>query len=214
MSDSKFWVEDPCILISDIKVFPTAEMNKDEKLNALTRLSIIISIIMYLMKYKYWFMFLVLAILIIILLKYIKVPNKDAPVQKEHFTIVPTYLGTDFQQTTVTPTFAEEWQIPPPAYDIYTNIPRLHDPDKFETPLQPQSYPYGQYLTRTNLLPSDEYYTHLGCGGAQSAREYINSTFLRHDLAFRDNMMRIYKKKLARRWRHNCQDTFSPYHSY
>lgn len=214
MSDPKFWVENPCILVTDIKVFPTAEMCKDEKLNALTRLSIIIALVMYLMRYRHWFIFLVLALFIIVLLKYVKVPTSQAPIDKEHFTIVPTYVGTDFQQTTVTPTFAEEWQIPPPAYDVYTQVPYPDNPDTFEKPLKPQSYPYGQYLTRTNLLPADEYYTHLGCGGPQKAREYINSTFLRHDLAFRENMMRLYKKKLSRRFRHNCQDTFSPYHSY
>ncbi len=216
MPDSKFWVENPCVLLTDIKVFPTAEMCKDEKLNALTRLSLIIALIMYLMKYQHWFIFLVLALFIIVLLKYVKVPaapQSEEPT-KEHFTVVPTYVGTDFQQTTVTPTYAEEWQIPPPAYDVYTQVPYPNNPDTFEKPLKPQSYPYGQYLTRTNLLPVDEYYTHLGCGGPQKAREYINSTFLRHDLAFRENMMRLYKKKLARRFRHNCSDTFSPYHSY
>ena len=219
---TKFWVENPCIIVTDVKVFPTEEMDTNQKLNALTRLSIIIAIVMYLMKYKYWFMFLILALFIIVLLKYVKIPaskdskedTKKATPEKEHFTIVPTYLGTDFQQTTVTPTFAEEWQIPPPAYDIYTNVPSLNNPNKFESPLQPQSYPYGQYLTNTNLLPSDEYYTHLGCGGSQRAREYANSAYLRHDLAFRDNISRIYKKKLSRRFRHNCQDVFSPYHSY
>ena len=215
MSDTKFWVEDPCILIKDLHIFPTAEMTRDEKLNALTRLSIIIAIIMYVMGYRQWFTFLILAFLIVVLLKYVKMPKEVSKEGKiEHFTVVPTYPGTDFQQTVVSPTFSEEWQIPPPAYDIYTQVPYPNAQDRFEAPLKPQSYPYGQYLTRTNLLPADEYYTHLGCGGPIQAREYINSTFLRHDLAFRDNMIRIYKKSLNRRFRHNCQDTFSPYHSY
>ena len=33
-SSSRFWVEDPCILFTDLEVFPTAEMTKAEKLNA------------------------------------------------------------------------------------------------------------------------------------------------------------------------------------
>lgn len=212
MSDQKFWAENPCILLTDMKVFPTAEMSVNQKLNALTRLAIIIAVVMYFMKYKQWFAFISIALLVIVLLKYTK-PSEQENV-REDFTVVPTYVGTDFQQTTVVPTYAEEWQIPPPAYDIYTQVPYPDHPDTFQAPLKPQSYPYGQYLTRTNLLPSDEYYTHLGCGGPQKAREYVNSTFLRHDLAFRDNITRIYKKKLARRFRHNCQDTYSPYHSY
>lgn len=214
MSDQKFWAENPCVLVTDMKVFPTAEMSTNEKLNALTRLAIIVAIIMYFMKYPHWFVFISIALLVIVLLKYAKPDGKESPETREDFTIVPTYVGTDFQQTTVSPTYSEEWQIPPPAYDIYTQVPHPDNPDTFQAPLRPQSYPYGQYLTRTNLLPSDEYYTHLGCGGPQSAREYVNSTFLRHDLAFRDNMTRIYKKSLARRFRHGCQDSYSPYHSY
>lgn len=229
-SSSKFWVEDPCALFTDLALFPTTDMSKEGKLNALTRLAIVIAIVMYFMKYEHWFMFLVLSILVIIVLNYagaasesFKKGNASQKKSKddldesevEDFTIVPTYVGTDFQQTVVAPTFAEEWQVPPPAYDIYTQVPYPGAAaDTFEKPMQPQSYPYGQYLTRTNLLPSDEYYTHLGCGGARTAREYINSTFLRHDLARQENMVRIFKKKLNRRFRHNSQDTYSPYHSY
>ncbi len=227
-SSTKFWVEDLCVLFTDLKLFPTIEMSKTEKLNALTRLAIIIAIIMYFMTYEHWFVFLVLSILVIVVLNYAgsstlensrkdkkSENNGDSDDSIEDFSIVPTYVGTDFQQTVIAPTFAEEWQIPPPAYDIYTQVPYPGAAsDTFMKPMQPQSYPYGQYLTRTNLLPSDEYYTHLGCGGARTAREYINSTFLRHDLARRENMIRIFKKKLNRRFRHNCQDTFSPFHSY
>jgi len=221
--NNKFWVEDPCILFGDMVFFPTQNMTKGEKLNALTRLAIVISIIMYFMKFEHWFTFLTLSILIIIILNYSgnsedfkKGESDKEDTEKEDFTIVPTYVGTDFQQTVIAPTFAEEWQIPPPAYDIYTQVPYPGESqDTFEMPLKPQSYPYGQYLTRTNLLPSDEYYTHLGCGGAKTAREYINSTYLRHDLARRENMMRIFKKKLNRRFRHTSGgDTFSPFHSY
>lgn len=215
MSEKKFWIKDPCILFSDPQIFPTSNMTKAEKLNALSRLVIIIAIGMYFMKYDNWLVFLTLSLLIIILLYYSTAPkpndNKSNP--PEEFTVTPTYIGTDLQQTIVAPTFAEEWQIPPPAYDLYTQIPQEGMSD-FETPLQPQSYPYGAYLTNTNLLPSDEYYIHMGCGGARTARSYANSTFLRNDLANRENMTRLYKKKLARRFRQNMSDTFSPYSSY
>lgn len=216
---TKFWVEEPSILFTDLVVFPTVSASKTEKLNALTRLAVVIAIIMYFMKYDNWFVFLILSILIIVVLNYAKVSESFKKNEQsdniEEFSIVPTYVGTDFQQTVIAPTFAEEWQIPPPAYDIYTQVPYPGaSADTFEKPMKPQSYPYGQYLTRTNLLPSDEYYTHLGCGGARTAREYINSTFLRHDLARRENMTRLFKKKLNRRFRHNGQDTVSPFNSY
>jgi len=176
----------------------------NEKLNALSRLSLLVSIAMFALDYSFWLSFLLLALLIIVVLKYV------GQGKTESFSITPTYTSNDFQQVTVAPMFAEEWQIKPPSYDLVEAEAAKID---FMEPKNPQSYPYGQYLTRTNLLPADEHYTRLGCG-LRSAREYANSAFLRHDLAFRDNMTRVFKKKLERIRRHNCNDTFSPYNSY
>ena len=212
MPETKFWTENPCVLFTNCSLFPTAEMSKEEKLNALTRLSLIISFIMYYMGYCYWFTFLILSLLIITILQYYN-PNSDNSDDKEGFSITPTYVGTDFGQTVVTPTYAEEWHLPPSGYDLFTNVP--YQNNGFEEPMKRQNYPYGQYLTRTNLLPSDEYYIHNLCGSPRAAREYANSSYLRNDISFRENMMRIYKKKLNRRFRHSSNnDTFSPYHSY
>jgi len=221
-TDDVFWAKDPGVLFRSFAIFPTPDMTKNEKLNALTRLAIAVSIIMYYMEYQHWFIFLILSLLVIVILAYAGDPetfavkkmdsNEESNIEK--FTVTPTYVGTDFQQTTVTPVYAEEWQIPPRAYDIYTNVTSDNNPNRFDTPMKRQSYPYGQYLTTTNLLPSDEYYTHLGCGGPNAARSYANSTFLRHDLAFRENMTRLYKKRLNRRFRNDGQDTFSPYNSF
>nr|QBK85488.1 MAG: hypothetical protein LCMAC101_00750 [Marseillevirus LCMAC101] len=229
-SNDVFWAKDPGVLFRSFAIFPTPDMTKNEKLNALTRLAIAVSIVMYFMEYQHWFIFLILSLLVIVILAYAgdseafttkkmdsdSQSDKDLDVENgiEKFSVPATYLGTDFQQTVVSPTFSEEWQIPPPAYDLNVNTTFANDPNRFDTPMKPQSYPYGQYLTRTNLLPSDEYYTHLGCGGPNSARSYVNSTFLRNDLQFRDNMMRLYKKRLNRRFRNNGNDTFSPYNSF
>jgi hypothetical protein len=208
MADEKYWVEDPCILLTNLRIFPLASMTKDEKLNALLRLSVIIAMVLYFLQYEHWFTFLLLAILANVLLKY-AVKKDDG--KKENFTLTPTYMGLDFEQTTVAPLFTEEWQIYPPAYDLYTQIP---PPADFEEPLKPQNYPYGQYLTRTNLLPGDEQHARMLNGGTRNAREFANDAFTRNTLGFRDNMTKIFKKSLARRFRQNCNDTFSPFHSY
>jgi hypothetical protein len=210
MGDSeKFFVDSPVVLVENIRLFPTATMTMDEKLNALARLCIVISVGLYFMKYEHWLTFLIASILAIVLLKVYY--SRDG--KKEDFTLVPTYPNPDMQTTTVSPLFAEEWQNgEPPAYDLYTNTP----PDvSFQEPLSPKVYPYSQYLTRTNLLPKDEYSSQLLNGGPKQAREYVNGAFMRHDLAYRDNMTRLYKKKLQRRFRHlNTFDAFSPFHSY
>jgi hypothetical protein len=151
MSDKeKFWVHDPCVLVTDLRFVPTANMTKDEKLNALTRLIVIVAVVLYFMKVTQWSIFLLVSLLVILVFGY---SGKGEDGQKEGFTLTPTYTGLDFEQTTVAPTFAEEWQVYPSTYDVYENYP-INVP--FEEPLKLQNYPYGQYLTRTNLLPSDE----------------------------------------------------------
>jgi uncharacterized protein DUF5762 len=212
MSDAKekFWIDEPCSLFKSANVFPSNGLTKDQKLNALTRLALGIAIILYFLEYEYWLIFLILALLIIVLFHFINV-------QIEGFSVTPTYNSTDFQQTIVSPVFAEEWQIPPPAYDIYsaTAPPGISAAKgALGLDLQPQSYPYGQYLTKTNLLPSDEYMTHVSCGGTRQAREFVNSAFLRHDLSQRESLTRLYKLRLNRRFRNQCQDSYSPYSSY
>lgn len=216
MKETKFFLEDPSILITDMVLFPTADMTREQKLNALTRLAVIISAGMYVMEYDHWQTFLLMSTLAIIVVQYVS-KSKSQPVNeetKESFTIVPTYMDDDFGSTVVAPTFAEEWRIPPPSYDQYTSVENLTP--LFQEPPRPQSYPYGQYLTKTNLLPSDEYQTHMNpSGGGRDARDFANSAFMKHRMAFQENMMRVYKKKLGRRFRHNSYDnTFSPFHSY
>jgi len=205
----KFWLDDPKELIKSLNIIPTKDMTKDEKLNALTRLVIIIAVFMVLFDYSHWLTFLLVALLIIIIIKYMDC-------KREGFSVTPTYTSTDFGQTIVAPLFAEEWSINPPAYDLYTNeAPQCYDE---MSKLTPAAYPHGQILSRTNVLPSDEYTIHQLDGGTIQARNYANSAFLRHDLARRENLTRLYKKKLNRRYRNStCQatgDTTSPFHSY
>lgn len=207
----KFWLDDPCSLFSSFNFLPLNTLTLNEKLNALTRIAIIIAIILYCLDYSQWLIFLLISLVVIILLKYVTL--KKEPENKESFTLTPTYTGLDLQQTTVAPLFSEEWQIYPPTYDLYVEEP-LPTEDLFEIPLHPQSYPFGQVLSVTNLLPNDEYHTRMLNGGVRESREYMNSAFLRNDLAFRDNLTRVYKKSLARRFRNSCNDSFSPYSGY
>lgn len=210
---TKFWLEDPSILFTDIVFFPTAQMSREEKLNALTRLAIAISVLMYSTDCKHPTTFLLGSILIIVAAEYIAKDKKPKSEILEGFSVLPTAIGEDLTQTIIAPSFSEEHRIPPPAYDHQTQVEFIEAP--YEEPMRPQSYPYGQYLTKTNLLPSDEYLVHMNpSGGSKTAREYASSAFLRNDLAHRENLSRIHKKSLNRRFRMNNNDTWSPYSSY
>jgi len=69
MNKEKFWLNDPCVLISNLNFIPNAKMTNIEKLNALTRLLILISAGMFLLGYNHAFLVLALGILAILLLK-------------------------------------------------------------------------------------------------------------------------------------------------
>jgi hypothetical protein len=220
MSDccDKFWIHDPCALLSSVNIFPLPSQSRSAKLNSLTRLSILIAIIMYFMEFKYWLVFLLFAMLAIIILNCATKPkdkhksgDKGAEDKKEHFTIPPTYPHSDLTQTTVSPTFSEEWAIIPQTYNIYENsaefLPQHEDPP-------PESYSYGQFLSPTNWVPMDEYGIQMNSKGQRSAREFALNAFNRRSIAYRNDMSRLYKKSLQRRYRQASSNTVSPYTSY
>lgn len=45
---SPFWLNDPTILFNSVNIWPTKDMHKEEKLNAMTRLIILVTILLYL----------------------------------------------------------------------------------------------------------------------------------------------------------------------
>jgi len=218
MSDQgeKFWLENPCQLFMNITLFPTQGMSLGGQLNALTRIALLAGAGMYFSGYKNWLVVSAISLATIVVLwligKSCKQKNQDA--KSEGFSVSPTYMSGDFQQTVVAPTYAEEWQIPPPGYDIMYDDDVAYLVPPHQKNQDPRSYPYGQYLTNFNMLPDDEENMNYLAGGATHAREYANSAFVRNDLQFREEMSRLQKLKLARRFRHNCNDVVSPYQSY
>jgi len=53
--NEKFWLNDPRVLIANLRVLPTSEMTNTEKLNALTRLLLVATLGMALLCYKHYF---------------------------------------------------------------------------------------------------------------------------------------------------------------
>jgi len=63
-----FWFENPATLLQTFDVLPRPEMNDAERLNAMTRVIIIISAIMFLIKFQLWWLFLTLGLLVVVAL--------------------------------------------------------------------------------------------------------------------------------------------------
>lgn len=66
MDTQKIWFESPRFILSDINLIPNESQTFDEKLNALTRLIIVISVILLLFKCKNWYLFLIFGLIIVI----------------------------------------------------------------------------------------------------------------------------------------------------
>lgn len=61
-----FWVEEPSSLYETLRIIPTDDMTDAERLNVITRIVIVISAVMYMVKFPFWWVFLLLALLVII----------------------------------------------------------------------------------------------------------------------------------------------------
>ena len=69
---SAFWLDNPFILIKDIKFIPKSTMSKEDQMNCITRLVIFLFLLLYLINYKHSFLFLILSIIFIIILYYLQ----------------------------------------------------------------------------------------------------------------------------------------------
>ena len=223
---TKFWTEDLCALFTSLQIFPSEEQSTAEKLNAITRLALLLSVVLLVIGVDWWLYFLLTSVLVIVIIKY-ATGGSEQTNEREGFARVPRYEDPYMSTTTVDPVFSEEWSLQEPEFSLLDNAPVSEyeskiDPSTgcgsgdcdFEDPVNSSSYPYGQYLTRTNLLPSDERATHSLNGGQTQARSFANSAWLRHDLAHREDLTSTYKRTLARRFRHSSGGVYTPYAKY
>jgi len=83
MECEKFWLEHPLSLFTDFNILPEKSMCTDSKLNAATRLVLVISAVLFFSKIDQWYVFMLASILFICLLKYAFCRNKEG------FTEIP-----------------------------------------------------------------------------------------------------------------------------
>jgi hypothetical protein len=73
----KFWLEDPTALFRERNIIPSPGQTYNQKLNALTRLAILIAIVLFFFPLGSFWMFLVGALIIIIILYYLNKNNNN-----------------------------------------------------------------------------------------------------------------------------------------
>lgn len=71
LTKERFWLEEPISLFYSANLIPQCTMTVAERLNALTRLILVITLILYLFCLGQWWLFLILGILLVIVLYYL-----------------------------------------------------------------------------------------------------------------------------------------------
>lgn len=62
----KFWLENPSSLFNSVNPFPNRAMTKNQRLNALTRFVLLVSLFLIIADFKHWLFFLLISLLVII----------------------------------------------------------------------------------------------------------------------------------------------------
>jgi len=152
--DEELWLEDPCALFS-LYLIPDSLMTQKAKINALTRMAIIIFIVMWLSGIKYSSIFLILSILFILLLYYKKM-------NKEKFSNLPnqTTNMANITKTAINPTTLprqDMWLQKVKGYDMlsqhdhkrYGNINQVCHASNYAYDKQQVPYSANSYVNAT-----------------------------------------------------------------
>lgn len=68
----RFWLEDPSIIFQSGVIIPRCNMSIIERLNALTRLILLITLFLLLFCFREWWLFLLLGLILVLVLYYLE----------------------------------------------------------------------------------------------------------------------------------------------
>lgn len=206
----KFWTEEPSQLFSSLEIVPTNTMDKNDKLNAVARLIILISLVLYVLGKSYSFLVLICGLLATIV-----VYNLSKPCKKEGYVFPRQYVNTDYEPLGMPP--AEPAGMPTvsqvPTEPINKFINSINAGQVQDYP-HPEFYtnnagefphtPVGVLLGRADEFEGDQNYTpfYEDKSGAYKKRipigQYLQSQAQQYTSRMNDQMNHIQKEYLYR----------------
>ena len=231
----KFWLDDPNILWNSFNFIPTMDMSNAERLNSVTRLLIIVTLILYASGYQNYYVVLLLGIVLIIALRTTcQRENREnfgphrggRPCRGCGFDSNQSYINAKYEVTPllqfnhdnaskrsytnakyeVTPL-----DVPAPYREVWRNEPEYCGeftmiPNPYTiSPVGEQDLPRGQCHYITR-----SYVDHLPISQSQtglvSARPAVESAWMRDSQEFRNSIMGEHIDRFARERQHNCTD--------
>lgn len=185
MECEKFWLECPLSLFESFDIIPEKSMCTNSKLNAATRLAILISIVLYFAKIKEWYLFLGGALTLIILSKYVFCSGT-----KEGYKEIPTLTPVWFHKEPITP--VEQLDAICNA-DFEMVEDEVDDVEYVDDEYQPR-----RHLGISNMMPDEEELPdHMD---RRQLQQLNTSRYADRIVAAREDVVKFFKKEMQERF--------------
>jgi len=227
-----FWLSDPTILYKEQDIFPRKDMTNTQRLNSLTRLLILISLVLLLFNPTIALSVFGLGIIMILLLRGNHKTEHFGPHRGNHdpchtcgMDSTMAYINTKYETTPLNQSspaidHPRSWTkfkylvkplyVPPAMSDVWRNEPRYcNEFSQFPTPYTISKKSSINNLPTPKCQHERDQYVYLGpenqCAPPKvSAMPAIQSAFMRDSLTFRNNIMGEIVDQFERQRQHNC----------
>lgn len=226
--DEKFWLQDPAALLK-LSIIPTMDMTMTQKLNAATRLLLVVTLVLYVLGYEPTQYLTILGLgWVLILVVHMNTKTEGftsdcgatgydpilnrlnaayevtPPIQFNPFNDSKrSYMNAKYELNPLTdePGFKEIWRAEP---EMMGNYSMVADPETVFPVAAADEHPSQEnYIVRSKI-------DHLGVAQAQTdlygLRPLAEADYLQSTLNFRENIMNEHIDKLVRARKHGCGD--------
>jgi len=187
MECEKFWLECPLSLFKHVDILPQKSMCEDSKLNAITRLALVISLVLFFSKIKEWRHFLIGSLVFVLFLKYIIKGCKE----KENFKSVRVLNPISYNDQSTPIDYIDS--ICDGEADHYDHDLREDDIEYIDDTFEPRNE-FGV----SRLMPDEEVQPE---GMDRKQLQFMNNVkFAERTIEARESVVQFFKKELAERF--------------
>lgn len=208
-----FWLSDPSVLLKP-EFIPNNTMTKTEKLNTLTRLLIIGSLILFAVDYKEWYIILLAGLLIIIICYNSQKEYFDCTdIKNAAYEFEPldrynnddwskrSYANAQYELNPMVDELHYKWQREPEDVGSFTMTPPVTTLVDENPDASPSSV---NYIVRSKIDFLD---IDMSNRCLNNVRQDAEDAFLQNELLQRNTIMNDYVDRFRRERQNNCSDT-------
>lgn len=220
-----FWLNDPAVLIRKLDVMPNQKMTNAERLNALTRLLLVVTVILFIAGYEHALTILILGVILILVLRTNEPQQKEGfqPHRGNHiytngfdssmphinykYEVSPiqqyNHLNYGLRSYTNAKYKLIPIETPAPYREVWQNEPNYYNefsqyPESYDVDYQPTPRTYFASSAHVENLPQGSY------PRRQSAMPAVESAFMRDSMEYRNNVMGEIVDFYEKQRQHNC----------